>query len=47
MNMVDTNTELVLQHSSPLITEATQHLSPSDFGVSIHFAVDATANQSH
>ena len=44
MDMVDTNTKLILQHSSPLIAEATQHLFPSDFSVSIHFTKDETAN---
>jgi hypothetical protein len=47
MNMVDTNTELVLQHSSPLITKTTQNLFPSHFSIHIHFAVDAITNYSH
>ena len=47
MDMVNTNTKLVLQHSCPLITEATQNLFPSDFSVIIHFAIDAPTDQSH
>lgn len=44
MDMVDTDTELILQHSCPLITEAAEHLFSSDFSVSIHFSIDAPTN---
>jgi len=47
MNMVDTNIELILQHSSPLITHATQHLLPPHSIISIHAIVYCQTKKCH
>ena len=47
VNMVNTNAELILQHSRSLITHADKHFLPSLLVSSIHFIVDEVTENGH